>query len=103
MFEDAKFQVRPLHLQVRDALIERIKDGRWRPGCSLPREIDLHRQFGVSLGTLRRALDILESEQLIIREPGRGTSVSDCQAGRPLGCFNPIRGPDGAGEVRRRA
>jgi GntR family transcriptional regulator len=103
--ENAKFQVRPLYLQVRDALLERIKDGRWKPGATLPSEIDLYRQLGVSLGTLRKALGVLESEQLIIREPGRGTFVRDHQAGRALGRFNPMRGLDGAplhGEVKSR-
>jgi GntR family transcriptional regulator len=102
---NTKFQVRPLYLQVRDALLERIKDGRWKPGANLPSEVDLYRQLGVSLGTLRKALGVLEAEQLIIREPGRGTFVRDHQSGRALGRFNPIRGPDGAplrGQVRSR-
>jgi GntR family transcriptional regulator len=102
---NTRFQVRPLYLQVRDALLERIKDGRWKPGANLPSEIDLYRQLGVSLGTLRKALSVLETEQLIIREPGRGTFVRDHQAGSALGRFNPIRGADGAplrGQVRSR-
>jgi GntR family transcriptional regulator len=102
---NTKFQVRPLYLQVRDALLERIKDGRWKPGANLPSEIDLYRQLGVSLGTLRKALSVLETEQLIIREPGRGTFVRDHQAGKALGRFNPIRGADGAplrGQVKCR-
>ena len=102
---NSKFQVRPLYLQVRDALLERIKDGRWKPGANLPSEIDLYRQLGVSLGTLRKALSVLESEQLIIREPGRGTFVRDHQAGQALGRFNPIRAADGAplrGQVKSR-
>lgn len=100
-----KFQVRPLYLQVRDALLERIKDGRWKAGANLPSEVDLYRQLGVSLGTLRKALSVLESEHIIVREPGRGTFVKDHQAGHALGRFNPIRGPDGApllGKVRSR-
>lgn len=102
---DIKFQVRPLYLQVRDALLERIKDGRWKPGSNLPSEIDLYRQLGVSLGTLRKALSVLENEQIIVREPGRGTFVKNHQAGHALGRFNPIRGADGAslrGQVRSR-
>jgi GntR family transcriptional regulator len=93
---NTKFQVKPLYMQVRDELLERIKDGRWKPGASLPSEIDLYRQLGVSLGTLRKALGVLESEQLIVREPGRGTFVRDHQAAQALGRFNPIRGADGA-------
>jgi GntR family transcriptional regulator len=102
---NTRFQVKPLYMQVRDALLERIKDGRWKPGASLPSEVDLYRQLGVSLGTLRKALGVLESEHLIVREPGRGTFVRDHQAAQALGRFNPIRGPDGAplrGQVRSR-
>src|SRR5262249_18263430 len=102
---NTKFQVRPLYLQVRDALLDRIKDGRWKPGANLPSEIDLYRQLGVSLGTLRKALGVMESEQLIIREPGRGPFVRDHQVGESLGRFNPIRGADGVplrGQVRSR-
>src|SRR5262245_47448465 len=102
---DIKFQVRPLYLHVRDALLERIKDGRWKPGANLPSEVDLYRQLGVSLGTLRKALGVLESEQIIVREPGRGTFVRDHQSGHALGRFNPVRGADGEplrGQVRSR-
>lgn len=105
MHDNSKFQVRPLYLQVRDALLERIKDGRWKSGTNLPSEIDLYRQLGVSLGTLRKALGVLESEQLITREPGRGTFVRDHQAGQALGRFNPMRGADGTplrGDVKSR-
>jgi GntR family transcriptional regulator len=103
--DNSKFQVRPLYLQVRDALLERIKDGRWKPGTNLPSEIDLYRQLGVSLGTLRKALGVLENEQLIIREPGRGTFVRDHQADEALSRFNPLRSADGAplrGSVKSR-
>jgi GntR family transcriptional regulator len=103
--DNSKFQVRPLYLQVRDALLERIKDGRWKPGTNLPSEIDLYRQLGVSLGTLRKALSVLENEQLIVREPGRGTFVRDHQAGEALSRFNPMRAPDGGplrGDVKSR-
>ncbi|KAB2919242.1 MAG: GntR family transcriptional regulator [Hyphomicrobiaceae bacterium] len=95
MNEDSKFQVRPLYLQVRDAVLERIKDGKLRPGGLLPSELDLHRELGVSLGTLRKALGVLENEQLIVREPGRGTFVRSHHAGRALDRFNPVRGADG--------
>jgi GntR family transcriptional regulator len=101
--EETKFQVRPLYLQVRDAVLERIKSGNLKPGGLLPSEMDLHRELGVSLGTLRKALGVLEAEQLIVREPGRGTFARGHQSGRSLDRFNPIRGADGAplqGEVK---
>src|SRR3974390_924589 len=91
--KSARFQVRPLYLQVRDAVFERIRSGQLKSGGVLPSEMDLHRELGVSLGTLRKALGVLESEQLIVREPGRGTFVRSHQAAER---FNPIRGLDGA-------
>lgn len=99
----SKFQVRPLYLQVRDAILERIKDGRWKPGASLPSEIDLYRELGVSLGTLRKALGVLDMEKIIIREPGRGTFVRDHQQGGDGSRFNPIRSSGGdtvRGEIK---
>ena len=47
---------RSLYLQVRDALAERIAKGAWRPGALIPNEGELAREFGVSPGTMRKAL-----------------------------------------------
>ena len=95
MNRDEKFLVRPLYLQVRDAVLDRIRSGKLRSGGLLPSEVDLHRELGVSLGTLRKALGVLEAEQLIVREPGRGTFVRSRETGRAYERFNPIRGNDG--------
>ena len=94
MIAERKFQTRPLYLQVRDAVLERIKSGQLKPGGLLPSEMDLHRELGVSLGTMRKALGVLEAERLIVREPGRGTFVRD-RKGSALDPFDPIRGADG--------
>src|SRR4051812_41587123 len=51
------FSTRPLYLQLRDALAERVAGGEWRPGAAIPNEGDLAREFGVSAGTMRKALD----------------------------------------------
>jgi GntR family transcriptional regulator len=91
----AKFQVKPLYLQVRDAVLDRIKSGKLRSGGLLPSELDLHRELGVSLGTLRKALGVLEAERLIVRKPGRGTFVWSREMSRECERFNPIRGSDG--------
>ena len=63
--------------QVRDALAERIATGAWKPGVAIPNESDLARAFGVSAGTMRKALRLLESELLIIRRPRRAPLVKD--------------------------
>jgi len=93
--ESSKLRARPLYLLVRDALLDRIKKGALKPGGTLPSEIDLYRELGVSLGTLRKALGVLEAENLIVREPGRGTFVNSYREGVSVSRFNPIRAADG--------
>ena len=66
----------PLYQQVRETLIARLGRGDWAPGASLPSEIDLALEFGVSQGTVRKAIDSLAAENLLIRRQGRGTFVS---------------------------
>jgi GntR family transcriptional regulator len=66
---------RPLYQQVRDLLVSRIADGVWRPAEALPSEQTLAGELGVSHGTVRKALDALEAENLVERRQGRGTYV----------------------------
>jgi len=75
-----RFTTRPLYLQLRDALAERISSGSWRPGAIIPSESDLAHEFGVSPGTMRKALDLLESERVLRRRQGRGTFINDQNA-----------------------
>lgn len=72
-----RFTIRPLYLQVRDMLVERITGGTWKPGAGISNEVDLSRELGVSVGTVRKALDVMEQEHLITRRQGRGTFVND--------------------------
>jgi GntR family transcriptional regulator len=68
---------RPLYLQVHDILADRIATGVWGPGSNLPNELNLAQELGVSLGTVRKALEQMEADQLIARKQGRGTFVID--------------------------
>ena len=68
---------RPLYLQVQDVLAKRIATGTWKPGASLPNETDIARELGVSVGTVRKAFEQLEADQLVERKQGRGTFVVD--------------------------
>lgn len=72
-----RFSTRPLYLQVKDTLVQRIVAGAWKPGSAIPNEIDLSRELGISVGTVRKALDEMETERLISRRQGRGTFVID--------------------------
>jgi GntR family transcriptional regulator len=71
------FSRKPLYLQVRDVLAERIAGGAWKPGFPVAGEGDLAREFGVSSGTMRKALELMAAERLIVRRQGRGSFVAD--------------------------
>jgi len=66
----------PLYGQVREALLRRIRGGEWSEGETLPNEFVLASDFGVSIGTVRRAVAGLEEYGLVRRVQGRGTFVS---------------------------
>jgi GntR family transcriptional regulator len=66
----------PLYAQVKDALQREIEE-YMTPGQNLPIEPELEKRFGVSRVTIRRALEELESDGLIIRKQGRGTFVRE--------------------------
>ena len=86
---------RPLYLQVRDVLAQGIAAGRWKPGTVMPNEFDLAREYGVSTGTMRKSLDLMEVEHLITRKQGRGTFVNDQATEQFAMRFSNIRTSDG--------
>lgn len=65
----------PLYKATETEMIRRITDGEWAVGLRLPNEFGLAEEFGVSQGTMRRALITLEGLGLLARKPGRGTIV----------------------------
>ena len=67
---------RPLYRQVRDTLVKRIADGVWQAGQPLPSEPELAAELSVSQGTVRKALDAMTAEKLVIRRQARGTFVA---------------------------
>ncbi len=71
-----KLDAQPLYAQVQRALSGRIHSGVWEPGRPLPNEFQLAAEFGVSQGTVRKALDALAAEHLVERHQGRGTYVA---------------------------
>jgi GntR family transcriptional regulator len=66
----------PLYRQVRQLLMDRIARGEWHPGEMLPAEPQLAAELGVSQGTVRKALDAMTAENLLVRRQGRGTFVA---------------------------
>ncbi|MBX9683332.1 MAG: GntR family transcriptional regulator [Hyphomicrobium sp.] len=65
----------PLYAQVANYLRERITAAEWSSSVPMPNEAVLAKDIGVSVGTMRKALELLEGERLIQRRQGRGTFV----------------------------
>jgi GntR family transcriptional regulator len=65
-----------LYEQLKRQISERILLGHWAPGTILPGEQQLARDFGVAVGTVRRALADLTGEGLLMRRPKTGTVVT---------------------------
>lgn len=65
----------PLYMEIARELKKRISEGVYAPGQQLPSEPELAGQFGVSRGTLREALSVLEKEGVIRRRHGIGSFV----------------------------
>jgi GntR family transcriptional regulator len=72
----ASLGYRPLYRQVKELLMKRLGDGSWAPGQLLPSEPEIAAGLGVSPGTVRKALDEMSSESLLVRRQGRGTFVA---------------------------
>jgi GntR family transcriptional regulator len=66
----------PLFKSIKHQILTSLESGTWRPGESIPSEKKLAEQMGVSIGTLRKAIDELVDEEVLIRHQGRGTFVS---------------------------
>jgi GntR family transcriptional regulator len=75
---------RPLYLQVREELTRQLAGGRWQPGTMLPSEQELARELRVSQGTVRKALDAMTAERILVRRQGRGTFVAEFEESRIL-------------------
>ena len=81
---DASFSYKPLYVQVKDSLVRRLIDGAWQPGQLIPSEMELAREIGVSQGTIRKALDAMAADHLLVRRQGRGTYVAEPEESRIL-------------------
>jgi GntR family transcriptional regulator len=66
----------PLYEEVRDEITRRLASGEWKHGELIPSESELANRFGVSKGTIRRALDELVAERILVRRQGLGTFVA---------------------------
>jgi len=67
---------RPLYLQIKDLLVKSLATLEWGPGETIPSELELAARFGVSQGTVRKAIDALAADNLVVRRQGKGTYVA---------------------------
>ena len=88
----------PLYRVVKRALLSAIEAGSYAPGSALPSESELAAAFGVSIGTLRKAVDELAVEHIVVRRQGRGTFVATHNVGRFLFQFFHVERSDGRRE-----
>ncbi|MGF7192040.1 DNA-binding GntR family transcriptional regulator [Robbsia andropogonis] len=65
----------PRYLKLRDEIAARIAALEWQPDQALPTEMELSYAYGVAIGTVRKAIDVLEQEGHLERFQGRGTFI----------------------------
>lgn len=66
----------PLYQQIKALLTRSLQGGEWKPGEPIPSETELAARFKVSQGTVRKAIDELATENLLVRRQGKGTFVA---------------------------
>ncbi len=66
----------PLYQQIKGLILQSLQQGEWKPGEAIPSEMELAGRFRVSQGTVRKAIDELAAENLVMRRQGKGTFVA---------------------------
>jgi GntR family transcriptional regulator len=66
----------PLYQQIKALITQSLQSGEWKPGELIPSEVELAARFKVSQGTVRKAIDELSAENLVVRRQGKGTFVA---------------------------
>jgi GntR family transcriptional regulator len=89
----------PLYKEVKARLTRGLAAGDWKPGEAIPSESKLAQRFNVSIGTVRKAIDDLVADGILLRHQGRGTFVSTHTEDRTLFYFFHIVGKDGSREL----
>lgn len=66
----------PLYQQIKVLILQSLQTGEWKPSTAIPSEVELAARFKVSQGTVRKAIDELAAENLLVRRQGKGTFVA---------------------------
>lgn len=93
----------PLYRQIKGLIVRSLEGGEWKPGEAIPSETELATRFRVSQGTVRKAIDELAAENLLVRRQGKGTFVATHAEAGTQYRFLRLQPDDGpAGGMRRR-
>ena len=98
-FSTGSFALNPLYKELKRRITRGLAAGDWKPGAAIPSESRLAGQFNVSIGTVRKAIDELVAEKILLRQQGRGTFVATHSDDRTLFYFFHIIGKDGSREL----
>ncbi len=66
----------PLYRQIKGLITASLQAGEWQPGQAIPSEMELAARYKVSQGTVRKAIDELATDNLLVRRQGKGTFVA---------------------------
>lgn len=66
----------PLYQQIKQLILQSLEGGEWKPGDTIPSELELAARYRVSQGTVRKAIDELAAGNLLVRRQGKGTFVA---------------------------
>src|SRR5579862_2008389 len=88
--------VAPLYKEAKRQMMDALTRAEWRPGDAIPAERRLAERYGISIGTVRKAIDELVAENMLIRQQGRGTFVPRHNRDRLLFYFFHSVAEDGA-------
>jgi len=72
----------PVYYRLQNEIRDGIERGRWKPGVMIPPERVFVEEYGVSIGTVKKAISNLVTEGFLYRLQGKGTFVTDTQARR---------------------
>lgn len=77
----------PKYRMITDSLRSRIEAGEWKPGDAIPPETELAKLFTASPGTVKKAIQLLVAESLLVRHQGQGTFVARANLEGALSIF----------------
>jgi GntR family transcriptional regulator len=86
----------PLYQQIKALITQSLESGEWKPGEIIPSEVELAARFKVSQGTVRKAIDELAADNLLVRRQGKGTFVATHNEERAQFRFLRLLADDGA-------